>query len=325
MKDDLQKTRILFLSANPVDTPHIMLSQEYNGLHDRLRIGDFRDQFELILQPGISVMDLQQVWMEYKPQIVHFSGHGSNTNALKFENSEGKSEDVPPNALSDLFRILGRSIRLVVLNACYSVPQARGISKYIDCVIGSSTAIRDDAAREFAVYFYQALGFGKSVQEAYELGRNQLYFSRVPEEQMPVLLQRDGIEPSEIFFTNKKPNGNGPPPPTNPKRFCEEVVDLKNTYDKLIYGTLDIDEFLAKLLPKLCELSDAKENRTLIGNRNADSLRLNLINISSIKADYVTTRDIGDENRARIMENQIKMVSGKVIEKLQEICSTLQS
>lgn len=66
--------------------------------------------------------------------------------------------------------MLTDNLRLVVLNACYSRPQAEAITKSIDAAVGMKRAIGDEAAIVFAVSFYRALGFGRSVKEASELG-----------------------------------------------------------------------------------------------------------------------------------------------------------
>ena len=55
-----------------------------------------------------------------QPDIVHFSGHGSETSEIVLEDQAGASRVVPQHALSRLFSVLPGKIRCVVLNACYS-------------------------------------------------------------------------------------------------------------------------------------------------------------------------------------------------------------
>ena len=61
----------------------------------------------------------------------------------------------------------------------------------IDYVIGMSSTIGDRAAIAFAVGFYQALGAGRSIEDAYELGRAQIGLQNIPENLTPVLLKRE--------------------------------------------------------------------------------------------------------------------------------------
>ncbi|MGC1931401.1 MAG: hypothetical protein WA667_20710 [Candidatus Nitrosopolaris sp.] len=92
----------------------------------------------------------------------------------------------------------------MILDACYSEPQAKAISNYVDCVIGMSQAVTDSGAREFAAHFYQALGFGKSIQDAFDLGIVELKLFNISDENIPKLTCRVGVDPSNIFILNGK-------------------------------------------------------------------------------------------------------------------------
>ena len=65
--------------------------------------------------------------------------------------------------------------------------QAKAISKHIPFVIGMNSSVSDDAALEFAVGFYDALGAGRSIQAAFELGRNAIALKGIPEDKTPKL------------------------------------------------------------------------------------------------------------------------------------------
>jgi hypothetical protein len=78
----------------------------------------------------------------------------------------------------------------VVLNACFSQVQAEAIARYVPYVLGMNQAIGDVAAIEFAKGFYGALFEGKSVKDAFELGKNLIALKNIPETLTPVLLER---------------------------------------------------------------------------------------------------------------------------------------
>ncbi len=59
-------------------------------------------------------------------------------------------------------------LKLVVLNACFSELQAKQIVKHVDFVVGMNDSVDDDVAAIFAAAFYRALGFGKSVRNAFD-------------------------------------------------------------------------------------------------------------------------------------------------------------
>ncbi len=135
-------------------------------------------------------VDISQALLDVKPQIVHFSGHGATTGALYFENQVGQMQPVAPDALAALFEQFANEVDLVVLNACYSEDQAKAIAEHVDYVIGMSEAIGDKAAIAFAVGFYQALGAGRSIEEAYKLGSVQIRLQGIPEHLTPVLVKK---------------------------------------------------------------------------------------------------------------------------------------
>ncbi len=101
-----------------------------------------------------------------QPQIVHFSGHGTSEGALCLENKIGERHLIHPDALSALFEQFANQVNCVLLNACYSDLQAEAIAEHINCVIGMNKAIGDKAAIAFALGFYQALGAGRTIEEA---------------------------------------------------------------------------------------------------------------------------------------------------------------
>jgi hypothetical protein len=53
--------------------------------------------------------------------------------------------------------------------------QANAISQHIDVVIGMRTAIGDEAAIQFAVEFYDAVGAGEDFEPVVQLGRRKAH------------------------------------------------------------------------------------------------------------------------------------------------------
>ena len=163
--------RILFLAANPIDTQPLRLDEEMRAIDRALREAEFRDRFEVKQQWAVRIGDLQEALLRHRPDIVHFSGHGTASSEIVLQDESGTGQVVPQDALSRLFSVLRDNIRCVVLNACYSEPQAQAIADHIDSVVGMTNAVGDDAAIEFATAFYRALGYGRDVQTAFDLGR----------------------------------------------------------------------------------------------------------------------------------------------------------
>ena len=174
------------------------------GIDQALRQSEFRDKFDIKQHWAVRVVDLQSYLLRHKPDIVHFSGHGSPSSEIMFEDIDGDSQTVSSLALSQLFSVLKDNIRCVVLNACYSQQQAQAVALHIDCVIGMTKAIGDSAAISFSVAFYQALGYGRDVKTAFDLGCVQINLENLNEQDTPKLLALNS-NPQKIIFARSEP------------------------------------------------------------------------------------------------------------------------
>ena len=149
-----------------------------------------RELFDLKQRWAVRFGDVYQALLDFKPQIVHFSGHGSGNDGLALEDEDGNLKLVDNLALAKLFELFSTTVECVVLNACYSEVQAIAIAKHIPYVIGMNQEIGDKAAIKFATGFYNALGAGESVEFAYKLGCNVIQLDGIPEHLTPVLKKR---------------------------------------------------------------------------------------------------------------------------------------
>lgn len=193
----MSKIRVLFLAANPMGTSPLMLDEEIRAITHRTRLAEYRDLIEIVSGWAVRPDDLLLLLNQHQPHIVHFSGHG-NEQGIILKADNGLSAIVRAEALRALFATLKDNIRVVILNSCYSKLQAESIAEVVDCVIGMNTTIGDKAAIVFASAFYQAIGFGRSVQEAFEQGITALLLENTHSEDEPELLLRKGVDPSSI-------------------------------------------------------------------------------------------------------------------------------
>ena len=179
--------KILFLAADPSDASRLRLQQECRDIEERLQLAKQREKFVLKPRLSVRVGDITQAIFDVEPQIVHFSGHGTCTGALCFENELGHTQPVEPSALAAMFELFAEQVNCVVLNACYSQAQAEAIAKHIQFVIGMKQAIGDLAAITFAVGFYKALGANRSIDMAYKFGCAEIKLQSIPEDLTPIL------------------------------------------------------------------------------------------------------------------------------------------
>jgi hypothetical protein len=186
MNDRAALKSILLLAANPKGTVSLRLQEEEREIKERLRLAGY-GKVPINSTGATRTRDIQQAMLDFKPQIVHFTGHGAGKDGLAFEDGAGQPKLVDSDALANLFKLFSTRVECVVLNACYSQVQAEAIAQHVDYVIGMSQAIGDRAAIEFAVGFYTALGVGESIEFAYELGCNAIQLEGIPEHLTPVL------------------------------------------------------------------------------------------------------------------------------------------
>jgi hypothetical protein len=187
----MSKIKILFLAANPSSTDPLRLDEEIRSIDHSMRQSELRDRFDIEQHWAVRIGDLQEYLLRHKPHVVHFSGHGSVSGEIILLDDTRNSVPVSSRALSSLFLVLKDNIRCVVLNACYSESQARAIAEHIDYVIGMTKAIGDNAAINFASSFYRALGYGRSIKNAFDLGCIQIGISGLPEHDIPKLIARN--------------------------------------------------------------------------------------------------------------------------------------
>jgi uncharacterized protein YjbI with pentapeptide repeats len=187
----LTQKRILLLAANPLGIDQRRLDAEVREIQAGLERAKKRDEFQIIAKWAVRIDDLRRALLDYEPHIVHFSGFGAATEGLALENDAGQLQLVSNSALADLFEVFKDSVECVLLNACYSLEQAEAIRQHIPYVIGMSQAIGNQAALEFAVGFYDAIGAGRSIEDAFKLGCISIELKGIPESLTPVIKRKD--------------------------------------------------------------------------------------------------------------------------------------
>jgi hypothetical protein len=194
-----QKIRILFLSANPWSTSRILVDEEAREIHDRIHEGPYRERFELYNHPATRPGDLQRLLLIYQPHIVHFSGHGNKRHRIILGGTHGRGKTVDQQGLTNVFALYNHHVRLVVLNACFTKAQARSISDVINHSIGTGKGIGDKVGVAFAGAFYRALGFGKSVRDAFQSATAELALTKTPRSRGFELFVRKGVREQHLF------------------------------------------------------------------------------------------------------------------------------
>jgi len=186
MSSDNFVKKILVLAANPKGSKGLRLQEEEREIKERLRLAGY-GKMPINTTSATRPRDIQQAMVDFKPQIVHFSGHGAGQDGLVFEDAIGQEKLVTSEALASLFELFSDHVECVVLNACYSEFQAEAVARHINYVVGMNQSIGDPAAIEFSVGFYTALGAGESYEFAYKLGCSAIKLEGIQEHLTPTL------------------------------------------------------------------------------------------------------------------------------------------
>jgi len=188
--------RILILAANPKNTERLRLDEEVREIDNALQRAPRREELTLKSALAPRRKDLNRAVLDFKPNVVHFCGHGSGEDGIALEDDNGQIRLVSADTLEVFFEIFAKHVECVVLNACYTEIQAEAIAKHIPYVIGMRGAIGDAAAIEFAVAFYDALGAGEEIEFAYKLACNTIQLPGTQQHLTPILKSK----PPQKYF-----------------------------------------------------------------------------------------------------------------------------
>jgi CHAT domain-containing protein len=190
---------VLFLAANPRDTTWIGLDEEIRLVDHKLRASEHRDAVTLKAAWAVRPDDLLQALNRFRPHVVHFAGHG-NEDEIALQDADGNSKPISTDLLVQLMQLMIDNVRLVVFNTCQSRTHAEAVITHVDVAIGMNASIDDEAARVFSAQLYSAVGFGRSVQQAFEQARLELQLQGIPGAATPELFVRPGVDPDQVFL-----------------------------------------------------------------------------------------------------------------------------
>lgn len=192
---------VLIVSASPLDQDRLRLSAEFRDIRHALQRSRNREEWVIESNEAATVDDLRRALLDFRPTIVHFSGHGGGLDGLCFENTEGKTNSADAESLAKLFHHFKDDLKCVVLNACYSRIQGDVIRQEIDYVVGMSSAVEDKSAANFAVAFYDAVFAGTNFRTAFDLGCTALDLNNLPDADVPIFMTGSHLEPTELHYS----------------------------------------------------------------------------------------------------------------------------
>lgn len=196
------KVQVLFLSANPDEDNPLAVEKEENRIFKVRNASKHQERIAIESLPDVDLPELAKSLRLHSPTILHFSGHGEPDGALVMRDDNGEIYEMHPDGLAQLVALDKDTIRLVVLNACFSSELADLLVVNIDCVVGMTAAVSDDAAILFAHTFYSALFDGLSVARAFATSAAAVTARYNAERNTPVLRCRAGVDPTAVYLVS---------------------------------------------------------------------------------------------------------------------------
>lgn len=195
-----EKIKVLFMASNPTGSYPLRLDEEARAIHETITKSKHRDSVEFITRWATRSSDVLQSINEVNPDVIHFSGHGTNTDELVLQNTDGSPKYITKEAIVATIATVSDKVRLVFFNACFSFGQAEAIVEQVEAAIGMTTSIGDAAACVFAAQFYSSIGFGLNLDTAFKQAKAALLLEGIPEENTPELYVKDGLSPEDIYI-----------------------------------------------------------------------------------------------------------------------------
>lgn len=277
------------MAAAPDDKIYVNVIKE--GTEIQQTLDGQRDKFQFFHRLGITKDHFLDDLERYRPNILHFSGHGTEYSSLVFQDGDELSSE----QLEKTFQSLPFKISVVFLNACYSKLQARSISKYVDYIIGMKKPVSDEAAIIFSSNFYKSLLKNINYKEAFNDAIAYLSYYLESESSIPKLITSHGFD--SISKISK-------PTTTETSLKLSEEND-----DELVIQNLPVSSDLLKQIEKSIRIYDEKsitdkfDFQKFWQNENDGNLSGILIILNNNSSEYGV-----DDDQLHLIRNTLRKI-----------------
>ncbi|MFI0429087.1 CHAT domain-containing protein [Mariniflexile sp. HMF6888] len=187
--------KILFIKVNPIGTTNLFLDTEENSIEESRKLSANRDYFE-IKSKGAVTKDMLHSYLEnYKPNILHISGHGSDEGVLYFHDEENHKKELSIHMFSEFIQNYKPNLKCVFMNACFSLNETDNfVVTDNQAVIGMNSEVPNDTALSFSRAFYTSFFEGKSISNSFQTAVDVVGIDGFGEESIPVLIGNTNLQ-----------------------------------------------------------------------------------------------------------------------------------
>ena len=189
----VKSLRIAFLVTNPDPGATLNTLQEAKQVKKSIDASPLASKIELRPFLAPSFDDLIDTLNQFKPNIVHFSGHGGDETLL-FDNENigdtgGSALDF--DIIVELLDAIEFKPKGLILMACDTVAGAEKFLAHADFVISMADSIDDDTASAFSARFYGLIGSGVGLESALKQAKISIKAKNYPDADLPTLLAKN--------------------------------------------------------------------------------------------------------------------------------------
>lgn len=199
-----EKLRVLVLTSS--GEGDLRVGRETRQIRSAVQAAVLRDYIEFDLRPAATPQDLLSGIAEFRPHVVHFSGHSAETFVV-FEadvDEPNSGVAIPADVFARAIAAVDTPPSLVVFNSCSSASQADALVEgVVPFAIGMSDSVEDGDAIRYSARFYGAVANGQSIAGAHELARTDLAMGGTAGADIPTLASADGYDPRDAVLVTR--------------------------------------------------------------------------------------------------------------------------
>jgi hypothetical protein len=196
------KLKIALLVTNPDSRASLQTGIEARYIDEGIRLGGGHREIDLKIVLAPTLDTLLDTLNSYRPDVIHFSGHGGGKTLL-FDNQKAGDNGGTVLDFDMIARVIGATSaapKLLVLVACDTVDGADQFLDAAPAVIAMADEIDDEAACEFSRRFYQSLSAGATIANSLTQAKIVLENKGYADANLPTLVVRDGKTAERSFI-----------------------------------------------------------------------------------------------------------------------------
>lgn len=190
---------LLFATATPDGLAPLDVVADAAGVVEALHASFADPGWAVIVRHRVTLDDLVPLMLLFRPDVLHFSGHGDVWSRIWVEGDDDAGEQVPSGPL---LRLVGGAVpplQCVVWSACHSARLARATVKAgVPCAIGMSAEVNDLTAIQVARGLSTGLAQLQTYDQALKTGLLQAGLHRAPGLHMPTFAGDTALMPRDL-------------------------------------------------------------------------------------------------------------------------------